>query len=122
VVTLWSILKWPLLVLVVMGVFGVLYYVGPNVEHGGFRWITPGGVLGVTLWAAASAGFALYVTHLGSYNKTYGSLGAAIVFLVWLWLSNTALLLGAQFNAELERTRALQKSFSPHESPSGAVL
>jgi YihY family inner membrane protein len=72
-----------------------------------FRWVTPGGILAVVVWVLASAGFAVYVANFGSYNKTYGSLASVIIFLVWLWLSNTAILLGAELNAELERGRAI---------------
>jgi membrane protein len=107
-VTAWDIAKWPVLVLLVSLMFSVLYWAAPNVKQPGFRWITPGSVLGVILWIAASAGFAFYVASFGSYNETYGSIGGVIVFLVWLWISNIALLLGAEFNAELERGRELE--------------
>jgi membrane protein len=86
----------------------LLYYAAPNVRQRGFRWVTPGGVCAVMVWIVSSAGFALYVANFGSYNKTYGSLGGLIVFLVWLWISNIAVLLGAELNAELERGRELQ--------------
>ena len=79
----------------------------PNVRHPGFRWITPGGVLALVVWLVASAAFALYVANFGSYNATYGSLAGVAIFLVWLWLSNVALLLGAELNAEVERSREL---------------
>ncbi len=104
---LWSILKWPVLLVVVMAMFAVLYYIAPNVRQPSFRWVSPGGVAAVLLWVAASALFALYVANFGSYNKTYGSLGGVVVFLVWLWLSNLALLFGAELDAELERAREL---------------
>jgi membrane protein len=107
-VTVWDLAKWPVIVLIVITMLGVLYYGAPNVRQPRFRWITPGGVLGVSLWILASAGFALYVANFGSYNKTYGSLAGAIVFLVWLWISNLAVLLGAELNAELERARELE--------------
>jgi membrane protein len=107
-VTVWDLAKWPVIVLIVITMLGVLYYGAPNVRQPGFRWITPGGVLGVSLWILASAGFALYVANFGSYNKTYGSLAGVIVFLVWLWISNLAVLLGAELNAELERARELE--------------
>jgi membrane protein len=116
-VTAWSIAKWPALLVLVMGIFAALYYVAPNVRQPGFRWITPGGALGVLLWILASAGFALYVSNLGSYNKTYGSLGAVIVFLVWLWISNIALLLGAEFNAVLQRSREPEAGGTEGETP-----
>jgi len=107
-VTAWDIAKWPVLVLLVSLMFSVLYWAAPNVRQPGFRWITPGGVVAVLLWIAASAGFAFYVANFGSYNKTYGTLGGVIVFLVWLWISNIAVLLGAELNAELERGRELE--------------
>ncbi len=108
VVTVWDLAKWPVIVLIVITMLGVLYYGAPNVRQPGFRWITPGGLLGVSLWILASAGFALYVANFASYNKTYGSLASVIVFLVWLWISNLAVLLGAELNAELERARELE--------------
>jgi membrane protein len=107
-VTVWDLAKWPVIVLIVITLLGVLYYGAPNVRQPGFRWITPGGMLGVSLWILASAAFALYVANFGSYNKTYGSLAGVIVFLVWLWISNLAVLLGAELNAELERARELE--------------
>jgi membrane protein len=107
-VTAWDIAKWPVLLAVAMLMIAILYYAAPNVRHPGFRWVTPGGVLAVVVWIIASAAFALYVANFGSYNKTYGSLGGVIVFLVWLWISNIAVLLGAEFDAELERSRELQ--------------
>jgi membrane protein len=108
VLKVWSIGKWPLLALVVMAIVAALYYLAPNVKQPGLRWITPGGFVSVFLWVAASAGFALYVATFASYNRTYGGLGAVIVFLVWLWISNIALLFGAQFNVELVRARELE--------------
>ncbi len=107
-VTAWGIAKWPAIGLAVVLIFAILYYAAPNVRQPGFRWITPGGVLALVLWLAASAGFALYVSTFASYNATYGSIAGIIVFLVWLWISNLALLLGAEMNAELERTRELE--------------
>jgi membrane protein len=107
-VTVFNIVKWPVIVLVVITMLAILYYGAPNVRHPGFRWITPGGILAVVLWILASIGFAFYVANFGSYNKTYGSLAGVIVFLVWLWISNVAVLLGAQMNSELERGRELE--------------
>jgi membrane protein len=78
------------------------------VRQPGFRWLTPGGVVAVIVWLIASALFAFYVANFGSYNKTYGTLGGMIAFLVWLWISNVAVLLGAEMNAELERGRQLE--------------
>ena len=93
---------------IVIAMLAILYYGAPNVRHPGFRWITPGGIFAVVLWIVASLGFALYVSNFSSYNKTYGSLAGIIVFLVWLWISNCAVLLGAEMNAELERGRELE--------------
>src|SRR5215208_2441967 len=107
-ITIFNIVKWPVILLVVITMLAILYYGAPNVRHPGFRWITPGGVLAVVLWIAASAGFAFFVANFSSYNKTYGSLAGVIVFLVWLWISNCAVLLGAEMNAELERGRELE--------------
>ena len=107
-VTAWDIAKWPVLVLVVSFMFSVLYWAAPNVKQPGFRWLTPGGVVAVILWIIASAAFAFYVANFGSYNKTYGSLAGVIIFLVWLWISNVAVLLGAEVNSEVERARELE--------------
>jgi membrane protein len=114
-VDVWNVAKWPTLVLVVMTMFALLYYVAPNVRQPRFRWITPGGILGVLLWIAASAGFGVYISHIGSYDATYGSLATVIVFLVWLWITNLALLLGAEFDAELERERELAAGLPAEE-------
>jgi membrane protein len=116
-VTAWEIAKWPVLLLVVSGIFALLYYAAPNVRQPGFRWVTPGGVIAVFIWIVASAGFALYVANFGSYNKTYASLGAVIIFLVWLWISNVALLLGAEMNAELARSRAIETGHPEEQEP-----
>jgi len=116
-VTVWDIAKWPVLVALISLMFAVLYYFAPNAKHGGFRWITPGGVLAVLIWLAASAGFALYVSQFGSYNKTYGTFAGVIVFLIWLWISNIAVLLGAEFDAELERGRAIEGGMAEEKEP-----
>ena len=116
VVTVWDLAKWPVLLLIVGFLFALLYWASPNARQP-IRWITPGGILAVVVWVAASAGFALYVANFGSYNKTYGSLAGVIIFLVWLWLSNTAILLGAELNAELERGRAIAAGHPPDEEP-----
>jgi YihY family inner membrane protein len=116
VVTIWDIVKWPVLLLVVSFMFALLYWASPNAKQG-FRWVTPGGILAVVVWVAASAAFAIYVANFNSYNKTYGSLASVIIFLVWLWLSNTAILLGAELNAELERGRAIAAGHPPEEEP-----
>jgi membrane protein len=107
VVTVWDIAKWPVILLLVSLAFAVLYWAAPNVRQPGFSWVTPGSLLAIVLWALATVGFAIYVANFASYNKTYGSLGGVIVFLVWLWISNIAVLLGAEFDAELERGRRM---------------
>lgn len=107
-VTVWGIAKWPVMVLVVAFMIAVLYYWAPNVQQPGFRWISPGSIVAVLAWIAASAAFGLYVANFGSYSDTYGSLGGMIVFLLWLWISNNALLFGQELNAELERQREIE--------------
>ncbi|MDQ3937028.1 MAG: YihY/virulence factor BrkB family protein [Actinomycetota bacterium] len=114
-VEVWGWVKWPVMLAIVMTVFALLYYVAPNVRQPRFRWITPGGLLAVVLWIAASAAFAIYVANFGSYNKTYGTLGGVISFLVWLWITNIALLLGAELDAELERQRELEAGLPAEE-------
>jgi membrane protein len=114
-VVIWDIAKWPVLLVIISLVFALLYYLAPNAQHTGFRWITPGGVVGVLLWVIASAAFALYLATFASYAKTYGALGGAIAFLVWLWISNIAILLGAEFDAELERERAIEGGMKPED-------
>jgi len=116
-VTVWDIAKWPVLLLIVSFMFAFLYWAAPNVKHPKFQWISPGGVLAVIVWIVASALFAFYVSHFGSYNKTYGALGGVITFLVWLWISNIAVLLGAEFNAELERGRAIESGMPEEREP-----
>jgi membrane protein len=103
-VTVFEIVKWPLLFAIVVLVIALLYRFSPNAQHAGLRWILPGSLLATVLWIVASVGFSLYVANLGSYGNTYGSLAGVIVFLIWVWLTNAAILFGAQFGAELERT------------------
>jgi len=114
-VTVWNIAKWPVLLLVVSLMFALLYWAAPNVKQAGFRWVSPGGLLAVVGWLIASGAFALFVSNFGSYNKTYGALGGVIVFLIWLWISNIVILLGAEFNAELERQRAIEGGMRPED-------
>ncbi|MFN2556277.1 MAG: YihY/virulence factor BrkB family protein [Nitriliruptorales bacterium] len=116
-VTVWDIAKWPVLLLIVSFMFALLYWAAPNVKQPGFRWVSPGGILAVILWVLASAAFAFYVANFGSYNKTYGALGGVIIFLVWLWISNIAVLFGAEFNAEVERARQIEAGHPPEEEP-----
>ena len=105
-VTVWEIAKWPVLLVIVSFMIALLYWASPNARQG-FRWVTPGGALAVVLWLLASGLFAVYVSQFSNYNKTYGSLASVIVFLVWLWISNLSILLGAELNAELERGRSI---------------
>jgi membrane protein len=107
-VTVWNIAKWPVLLVVVMLMLAILYWSAPNAKPAGFRWISPGAVLAVLVWIAGSVVFAFYVANFGSYNKTYGALAGVIVFLVWMWLTNVAVLLGAELNAETERGREIE--------------
>ena len=116
IVTVWDVVKWPVLLLLISFMFALLYWASPNARQG-FRWVTPGGILAVVVWVVASVAFAIYVANFNSYNKTYGSLASVIIFLVWLWLSNTAILLGAELNAELERGRAIAAGHPPEQEP-----
>jgi membrane protein len=116
-VTAWDIAKWPVLVVIVSVMFSILYYAAPNVRQPGFRWVTPGGILAVVAWIVASAAFGVYVANFGSYNKTYGSLGAIVIFLVWLWLTNVAILLGAELNAEIARGRQIEAGHPEDREP-----
>jgi membrane protein len=116
-VTAWDIAKWPVLLVLVSLMFAILYWASPNVRHPGFRWLSPGGVCAVAVWLLASGAFALYVANFSSYNKTYGALAAVVVFLVWLWISNIAVLLGAELNAELARGRAIEGGHAADAEP-----
>ena len=107
--TLWAIGRWPVLILCLMTCFAAVLYLGPNVRQRKFQFITPGVVVALVIWLIVSGGFALYANNFGSYNKTWGSLAAVIVTLIWLWLSSLALLLGAEINAEAERSRGLRR-------------
>jgi membrane protein len=106
--TLWNVLRWPVILLMVIVAVAVLYYATPNVQQPKFRWISVGAALAIVVWILASVGFGIYVANFGSYNKTYGALAGVIVFLLWLWITNLALLFGAELDAELERGRQLQ--------------
>jgi len=108
-VTVWNIAKWPVMFLIVVFMFAVLYYSAPNAKLGGLKSIIPGAALAIIVWLIASALFAFYVANFGSYNKTYGTLGGIIAFLVWLWITNAVILLGAELNAERERSRQLEE-------------
>jgi membrane protein len=104
-ITVWKYCKWPILALLFVLMIDLLYYASPNAKLRGFVWVTPGAVLALALWAVASAGFALFVANFGSYDKTYGTLGGVVVLLIWMWITNLAVLLGAELNAERERSK-----------------
>ena len=116
-VTVFDIVKWPIMVLIVSAILAILYYAGPNVRQPGIRWISPGSILAVVLWVLASAAFAVYVSSFSSYNKTYGALGGIVVFLVWLWITNVVILLGAELNAELARGRQIEAGHPAEREP-----
>ncbi|MET9499853.1 YihY/virulence factor BrkB family protein [Streptomyces sp. NPDC006552] len=115
--TVWSIAKWPVLVVLVTVMIAILYWATPNAKVKGFRWITPGSLLALVVWLVASAAFAFYVANFASYNKTYGTMAGVIVFLVWLWVSNLAILLGLEFDAETVRQRAIAGGHPPEAEP-----
>ncbi len=116
-VDVWNIAKWPFLVVLASIALALLFWAAPNAKQASFRWVTPGGLLTVVVWAAASAAFAVYVANFGSYNKTYGSLAGIVFFLIWLWISNIALLLGAELDAELQRAKAIDDGLPPDQEP-----
>ncbi|MCW2924110.1 MAG: ribonuclease [Thermoleophilia bacterium] len=129
--TVFSVVKWPVMAAIVLLMLSVLYYFGPNAKIPKFAWITRGSVAALVIWAVASAAFGFYVANFGSYNKTYGALGGVISFLVWIWITNLAVLFGQQLNAELERTRELkhgdrkaldQIQLDPRDEPSEKQL
>ncbi|MDQ6642727.1 MAG: YihY/virulence factor BrkB family protein, partial [Actinomycetota bacterium] len=114
-VAIWGIAKWPVLAIVVIIVVALLYYATPNVKQPRFRWISVGAFVAIVVWLVASVGFAFYVANLSSYNKTYGSVAGGVIALLWLWLTNLALLFGAELDSELERSRELQSGIPAEE-------
>ncbi|HEV7563798.1 MAG TPA: YihY/virulence factor BrkB family protein [Solirubrobacterales bacterium] len=108
-VTIWNIAKWPVMAAVFLLMVAVLYYASPNVKLRAFRWVTPGSLVAIVVWVVASALFAFYVANFGSYDKTYGTLGGLVALLVWLWISNLAILFGHQLNAERERSIEIEE-------------
>jgi membrane protein len=114
--TVWTWAKWPLLAVVVVLVVAMLYWATPNVRQPRFRLLSVGALVAIVVWAAASAGFGFYVARFSSYNATYGAVGGVMVALVWLWLTNSALLLGAELDAELERARELAAGAEAEET------
>lgn len=113
--TVWNVGRWPVVLVMVAVAVAVLYYAGPNVKQPTFRWVSVGAVIAILVWALASVGFGIYVSNFSSYNKTYGALAGVIVFLLWLWITNLALLLGAEVDSELERGRQLQGGIAAEE-------
>jgi membrane protein len=114
-VTVWNIAKWPVLLVIVVLIVALLYYATPNVKQPKFKWISAGAVVAILVWILASAAFGFYVANFSSYDKTYGSLAGVIAFLLWLWITNLALLFGAELDAELERGRELQAGLPAEE-------
>jgi membrane protein len=106
IASIWLYLRWPLALLVAMTIYAIVYYAAPNVEVRRFRWISPGAVVGVLLWIVASIGFFIYVSNFSSYSATYGAFAGAVILLVWLWLTNTILLFGAELNAVVDLRRS----------------
>ncbi|MEU1802819.1 YihY/virulence factor BrkB family protein [Streptomyces sp. NPDC019937] len=115
--SVWSIAKWPVLVILVTIMIAILYWAAPNAKVKTFKWITPGSLLALVIWMVVSGGFTFYVANFASYNKTYGTMAGVIVFLVWLWISNLAILLGLEFDAETARQRAIAGGHPPYAEP-----
>lgn len=115
VTTIWSIAKWPVLALVVILVVAILYYATPNAKQPKFRWMSMGAFLAILILGIATVAFGFYVANFSNYDKNYGSLAGVIIFLLWLWIANNALLFGAEFDAELERGRQLQAGIAAEE-------
>lgn len=113
----WNIVKWPVLLVLVSVLLAVLFWASPNARQANIKWVSPGGVIAVIVWLVISGLFALYVTHFSSYNKTYGSLAGVVIFLVWLWLTNVAILLGAEINAELDHAHAIAEGLPEEVEP-----
>ncbi|MBO0984015.1 YihY/virulence factor BrkB family protein [Rathayibacter sp. SD072] len=114
--TVWNIAKWPVLLVIAIVIVAILYYWAPNIRQPKFRWIGAGSIIALLIWLVASVGFGFYVANFSNYDRTYGSLGAVIVFLLWIWITNIALLFGAEFDAELERGRELQAGIEAEET------
>jgi membrane protein len=115
--TAWEIAKWPVLLVLVTVLLAILFWASPNARQGGIKWVSPGGITATILWVVVSALFALYVTNFSSYNKTYGSLAGVVIFLIWLWLTNIAVLMGAEVNAEFDHARAIAEGMPEDVRP-----
>jgi membrane protein len=113
----WNIAKWPILVILVSVLLATLFWASPNAKQAGIKWVSPGGVIATLCWLAVSAAFAVYVTNFSGYNKTYGALAGLVIVLIWLWLTNLALLFGAEVNAELEHAKAIAEGLPEHVRP-----
>jgi len=113
--TVWSIARWPVMAVALIFAVALLYWGTPNVKQPRFRWLSLGSLVAIIVLAIATTGFAFYVANFANYNKSYGSLGGVIIFLVWLWIVNLVLLIGAEFDAELERGRELQAGIDAAE-------
>jgi membrane protein len=116
-IRVFDIAKWPVLVVATGLLLALLYWAAPNARQGGFRWITPGSLLALLVWIGVSAGFAYYIARFATYDRTYGTLGGVVIFLVWLWLTNLAVLVGAEFDAELSRSRAIAAGLPADAEP-----
>jgi len=112
----WSVARWPAALCVAMGLFSFVYYVTPDVEHRSYKWLTPGAVVGVLVWLAVSLGLSLYLSEVPGVGALYGAFTGAIVVVGWLWLTNVALLLGAELNAEIERQKELEEGVPPPDT------
>ena len=116
VANIWSLVRWPAALLVAMFVFSYLYYITPDVRQRSFRWVTPGAVVGVLLWLVASWGFSTYISRVADVGAIYGAFTGAIILLAWIWLTNVAMLFGAELNAEIERQKELHEGVPPRET------
>ena len=115
-VTVWQFGKWPIMLLLVLLILHILYFASPNARVAP-KWISGGAIVTLVVWILASVAFAFYVANFGSYNKTYGTMGGVVVFLLWLWITNMAVLLGVEFNAEVERGRQIEAGHDPEVEP-----